>query len=282
MIYVDVHAHLTDARFADDLDEVLALLAQKDVAAITAGVDLESSEQALALAQNRENVFAAVGIHPENILDGSRFSNNAGLLDEQTFAMAQRALQEQINKIASLCKQKKVVAIGEIGLDYHFFDGLCAAAVQQRKDLQKLAFVRQIELANSAKLPIVVHSRDAMGDTIEILKNHRTTRPGLLHCYGGSLESAQILMDLGFSFSFGGVVTFKNAKNVQQVVQNLPIQRILLETDSPYLAPEPHRGQRNQPANVIYVAHQIARLKGLTLEEVAKITTQNAKNLFGI
>ena len=131
-------------------------------------------------------------------------------------------------------------------------------------------------------LPIVVHSREAMGDTIEILKNNRPNKESLLHCYSGSVESAKILMDLGFSFSFGGVVTFSNAKTAVEVVKSLPIEKILLETDCPYLTPVPFRGKRNEPKNVVYVADMIARIKNMTIEEVAEKTTENAKRLFGI
>ena len=150
------------------------------------------------------------------------------------------------------------------------------------KNLQKWAFLKQIGIADRLNKPVVVHSRDAMGDTLEILRNHRLKRESLLHCFSGSLESAKELMKLGFSFSFGGVVTFKNAKNVQEVVKNLPPERILLETDCPYMSPEPFRGKRNEPKNVVYVADKIAKLRELSIEEVARITTQNAERLFEI
>ena len=147
---------------------------------------------------------------------------------------------------------------------------------------QKEFFIKQIEIANKLDLPIVVHSREAMGDTIEILQKHPPKRPSLMHCYNGSLESAKILMKLGFSFSVGGLVTFKNAKTVQEVVTNLPIENILLETDCPYMTPVPFRGQKNEPKNVVYTADAIAKLKNISIEEVASFTTENSKRLFGI
>lgn len=253
MEFIDAHGHITN----DDYDNVKEVIQN----AIEAGVktmicsssDLSSSRNAVALAKEYDCVYANAGIHPECVND----------LDES-------ALQE----IESLAKEKKVVAVGEIGLDYH--------TSKDFVEKQKEFFIRQIEIANKLNLPIVVHSREAMGDTIEILQKHPPKKPSLMHCYNGSLESAQILMKLGFSFSVGGLVTFKNAKNVQEVIKNLPIENILLETDCPYMTPVPFRGQRNEPKNVVYTADAIANLKGMTMEEVALRTTENSKRLFNI
>lgn len=255
MEFVDVHAHILDECFKEDVEEVVKRAKEKGVdIIICSAYDVQSSEDAIELAHRFENVFATVGVHPENV-DGVDF---------------EQAKQLFIN----LTKEKKVVGIGEIGLDYHF--------TVENKNLQKMIFEKQIELANELGLPIVVHSRDAMGDTIEILKKTNVKKESLMHCYSGSVESAKILMNLGFSFSFGGVVTFKNAKNVVEVVKNLPMDRILLETDCPYMTPVPFRGQRNEPKNVVYVADEIARIKGISIEEVARITTENAERVFGI
>ncbi len=253
MELIDAHAHLTDEKF-DDLQAVLTRAKEHYVEKIICSAfNLPSSQSALELAKTHSNIFANVGLHPENVDE----------LDEKT-----------LKNLEKLAKNEKVVAIGEIGLDYHFRE--------DNKSLQKQVFVEQIKLAKNLQKPIVVHSRDAMGDTIDILKSNRHTQESLMHCYAGSFESAKILMDLGFSFSFGGVATFKNAKNVVEVIKNLPLERILLETDCPYMSPEPFRGKRNEPKNIIYVADKIASIKGLSLEEVAFQTTENAKRIFKI
>lgn len=255
MELVDVHAHILDACFENDLDEVVKRADDSGVRKIICSAyDLSSSQKAVEIANKYEKVYATVGIHPEN-LEGVNFGTDK-------------------NKLCQLAENKKVVAIGEIGLDYHF--------TSENKNLQKEIFEKQIQLANELNLPIVVHSRDAMGDTIELLKKNKPKKESLMHCYSGSIESAKILINLGFAFSFGGVVTFKNAKNVVEVVKNLPMDKILLETDCPYMTPVPFRGQRNEPKNVVYVADEIARIKDLNIEEVAKITTENAKRIFGI
>ncbi|MBQ7327560.1 MAG: TatD family hydrolase [Clostridia bacterium] len=250
---VDVHAHLTDQKF-DDVEQVVARAEESGVGKIICSAyNLLSSQQAVDLSKRLNQVYANVGIHPENVEEWS---------------------EETIKNLENLSKNSKIVAIGEIGLDYYWR--------QDTKEKQKQIFVDQINLANKLNLPIVVHSREAMGDTIEILKNNRPNKESLLHCYSGSVESAKILMDLGFSFSFGGVVTFSNAKTAVEVVKSLPIEKILLETDCPYLTPVPFRGKRNEPKNVVYVADMIARIKNMTIEEVAEKTTENAKRLFGI
>lgn len=255
MELVDSHGHILDKCFENDLNDVVKRAKENGVnKIICSAYNLFSSKRAVELSHQFAEVYSTVGLHPENVLDDD-FENS-------------------FDKFANLAKDEKCVAIGEIGLDYHF--------TTETKDLQKLIFDRQISFANELNLPVVVHSRDAMGDTIEILQNNTPKRESLLHCYGGSIESAKILIKLGFSFSFGGVVTFKNAKNVVEVVRQLPVEKILLETDCPYMTPVPFRGQRNEPKNVVYVADAIARIKGMTIEEVAKITTENAKRVFGI
>ena len=255
MELVDSHGHILDKCFENDLNDVVKRAKENGVnKIICSAYNLFSSKRAVELSHQFAEVYSTVGWHPENVLDDD-FENS-------------------FDKFANLAKDEKCVAIGEIGLDYHF--------TAETKDLQKLIFDRQISFANELNLPVVVHSRDAMGDTIEILQNNTPKRESLLHCYGGSIESAKILIKLGFSFSFGGVVTFKNAKNVVEVVRQLPVEKILLETDCPYMTPAPFRGQRNEPKNVVYVADAIARIKGMTIEEVAKITTENAKRVFGI
>ncbi len=257
MRLIDVHAHLTDERF-DDLPLVVERAQVKGVdGVICSAYNFLSSQKAVEIATKFSNVWANVGLHPENVEEANGFEGG---------------VDAYLKKIYALSKHDKVVAIGEIGLDYHFRD--------DNKELQKDVFIKQIEFANEKGLPIVVHSRDAMGDTIEILQKHPPKKEGVLHCYAGSAESAKILMKLGFSFSFGGVVTFKNGKNAAEVVKSLPLDRILIETDCPYLAPEPFRGKRNEPKNVVYVADKIAQIKGVSIEEVIAQTTKNAERIF--
>jgi len=253
MRMIDVHGHITRDCF-DDVDEVLKRAKDAGVnQMICSAFNLSSSQEAVSLSNKFDCVYANVGFHPENTDE----------IDDSSW-----------EELQNLAKEAKVVAVGEIGLDYHRegFD----------KILQQEYFIKQIKLANSLKKPIVVHSRDSMGDTIEILKKYPPVKESLIHCFSGSDESAKILLDLGFSFSIGGVVTFKNAKSLPDVVKFLPIEKILLETDCPYMSPVPFRGQRNEPKNVVYVADEIARLKGLRIEDVAQKTTENARRLFNI
>lgn len=246
--FIDVHAHL-DA--FEDVEKVINDAKINGVEKIvTAGYNLASSKKCVELAKKYPGVYAVIGLHPENIED-----ENADYLSE----------------LKVLAKNEKVVGIGEIGLDYHY---------GKDKERQKKIFVEQIELANLLNLPIVIHSRDAMGDTMEILKKHKVKNGGLMHCYSGSIESARELKKLGFSFSFGGVCTFKNAKNVCAVIEDLSMDSIMLETDCPYLAPVPHRGERNEPKYIPLIAERITELKNMQIEEVTRITTNNAKNIF--
>lgn len=253
-MFIDVHAHLDNVRYEEDLDTIVKNAKEKCVEKIiTAGYDLNSSYVDVEIANRFENVFATVGVHPENV---------EGL--EKNY----------LEKLETLLKNKKVVAIGEIGLDYHWR--------KDNQELQKKIFIEQIDLANKLDLPIVVHCRDAVGDTLQILKEHTPKRESLMHCYGGSVESAKEFIKLGFSFSFGGVVTFKNAKNVQEVVKNIPLEKIMLETDCPYMSPEPFRGKVNEPKNIPIIAEKIADIKNIKIDEVEKNTTKNAEKLFKI
>lgn len=279
----DAHAHLTDEKFSADLENVIENFKETGVKnVISAGCDVLSSEKAIILANKNSGIYATVGIHPENVP-----------FESFDFNFARAQFDIELKKIEKLAKEKKVVAIGEIGLDYHFIDWLDSQKKLKTgenlseternflREIQKYAFEQQAILAIKLDKAIVVHCRDAMADTLNILQKY-TFRSSLLHCYSGSLESAKILMKMGFSFSFGGVATFKNAKNVQEVIKELPLERILLETDCPYMSPEPFRGTRNEPKNIIYVADAIARIKNISIEEVADTTTSNSKKLFNI
>ncbi len=291
----DAHGHLTDEQYSADLQQVIENARQAGICGIvSAAYDLTSSKLAIALASTNKDIYATVGVHPENVAElEDWFKNGKGDFSEFV-KNAQKSLENSLKTLKKLAKSQKVVAIGEIGLDYHFLDylgqikherageSLTDFEKEEIKNLQQIAFEKQILLAEELELPIVVHSRDAMGDTLKILQKYRLQKESLLHCYSGSIESAKILMQLGFSFSFGGVVTFKNAHNVQEVVKELPLERILLETDCPYMSPEPFRGKRNEPKNVVYVADKISKIKNIPIEQVALVTTQNSMRLFGI
>lgn len=254
-MYFDSHAHLDDRQFDADREELLSSMAANGISNIVdIGADLPSSRRAVKLAETYPFLYAAVGIHPSEVVR----------MDEGT-----------LSAIAELCQQhKKVVAIGEIGLDYHYDDA-------PARDTQIFWFKQQLKLAWHLKKPVVIHSRDAMEDTIKVLKQEKA-HGGILHCFSGSWESAKIFLDLGYHISFAGPVTFKNARNLPDVAARVPDERLLIETDCPYLAPEPHRGTRNSSIYVKEVAKKLAEIRGTTPEAIAKLTSDNAKRLFHI
>ena len=252
-MYFDSHAHLDDRRFDDDRDAIFEDLKNHDVRLIlNIGCDLPSSERSVALAEKYEFVYAAVGSHPDDAdhVDGK-------LLDSYR----------------RLAAHPKVRAIGEIGLDYHYEDVPRAQQIN--------AFEEQLELAEALKLPVVVHEREAHGDAMDIIRRHPEVT-GVFHCFSGSKEMALWLAERGWYVGFTGVVTFKNARKALEAVEALPMDRILIETDCPYMAPEPHRGRRNDSRFVPLVAAKIAELKGVTPAQMGEITTANAKRLFRI
>lgn len=250
-MYFDSHAHLDDPRFDVDRDEIFAALAEQGPV-MNVGCDLASSERSVALAQKYSFVYAAVGSHPDDAdhVDGK-------LLDAYR----------------RLCAEKKVRAIGEIGLDYHYEDVPRAQQI--------IAFEQQLELAEALKLPVIVHEREAHGDAMDIVMRHPDVR-GVFHCFSGSKEMALWLVERGWYIGFTGVLTFKNARRAVEAAQALPLERILIETDCPYMAPEPYRGRRNDSRFVPLVAAKLAELRGLTPEEAGEITAANAKRLYGI
>lgn len=252
-MYFDSHAHLDDRRFDDDRDAIFEDLKNHDVRLIlNIGCDLPSSERSVALAEKYEFVYAAVGSHPD---DADHV--NGKLLDSYR----------------RLAAHPKVRAIGEIGLDYHYED------VPRARQIN--AFEEQLELAEALKLPVVVHEREAHGDAMDIIRRHPEVT-GVFHCFSGSKELALWLAERGWYVGFTGVVTFKNARKALEAVEALPMDRILIETDCPYMAPEPHRGRRNDSRFVPLVAAKIAELKGVTPAQMGEITTANAKRLFRI
>ena len=250
-MYFDSHAHLDDPRFDADRDEIFAALAEQGPV-MNVGCDLASSERSVALAQKYSFVYASVGSHPDDAdhVDGK-------LLDAYR----------------RLCAEKKVRAIGEIGLDYHYEDVPRAQQI--------IAFEQQLELAEALKLPVIVHEREAHGDAMDIVMRHPDVR-GVFHCFSGSKEMALWLVDRGWYIGFTGVLTFKNARRAVEAAQALPLDRILIETDCPYMAPEPYRGRRNDSRFVPLVAAKLAELRGLTQQEAGEITAENAKRLYGI
>ncbi len=253
-MYFDTHAHVNDRRFDDDRHEFITSLKDNDIYAFAeVGYDVASSIEAVALAQKYDRVYSVAGVHPADV----------DTLDDNG-----------LKTIRELLHSPKVVALGEIGLDYHFDDS-------PPRQMQKEWFARQIQLAKEENMPIVVHSRDAMEDTINTLRENGACE-GIIHCYSGSVESARILLDMGFYISIAGPVTFSNAGKLTQVAQYLPNDRILIETDSPYLAPVPNRGKRNCPAYVRFVCEYIAALRGVSVDKMAEITKNNAKAVYKI
>jgi TatD DNase family protein len=251
----ETHAHYDDDRFGDDREQVLAAVRGSGVEPIiNVGSSVGSTRTTLELARTHDYVYAAVGVHPSDIAD----------LNEETFAW----LREQTSF-------EKTVAIGEIGLDYYWDK---EPEVQER---QRYWFGRQLELARETGLPVIIHSRDAAADTMQVMKEHRAEEiPGVVHCYSYSKELAEEFVRMGYYIGVGGVVTFKNAKKLVETVQAVPLERILVETDSPYMAPEPHRGTRNDSRNLPYVIARIAELKGVSAQEVERVTEENAYCLF--
>lgn len=251
----ETHAHYDDERFTEDQDALIKSMPEKGIGRIiNVGSSIESTKTTLELAKKYDYVYAAVGVHPSDI-DG---------LNEDTFAW----LKEQT-------AWEKTVAIGEIGLDYYWDK---EPEVQER---QREWFRRQMELAREVNLPVIIHSRDAAEDTMRLMKEiHAQEIPGVIHCYSYSKEMAQEFIKMGYYIGVGGVVTFKNAKKLKETVEAIPLERILLETDCPYMAPEPHRGTRNDSSNIPYVIAKIAELKQVSEAEVERVTEQNARTLF--
>ncbi len=255
----DSHSHLNDEKFDEDREEQIKKIRESGVSNfITAGYSVESSKKALEIAKKYDFIYTTAGVSPNDI--------------PQTEEELWKQLAE-IEKIVEKNKEK-ICAIGEIGLDYYWNT--------DNKELQKKAFIEQIKIANKYNLPIVIHTREAVMDTLQILKENKVTKTGVFHCCPQNRELIKEGLKLGFYISFAGPITFKNSKNAEEMINLVPNDRILIETDSPYLAPEPVRGTRNTPANVKYIAQKIADVKDLTLEEVEKITFENTKNILYI
>ena len=260
MEFFDSHSHYNDEKFDEDREQIINDTYNAGITKfVCAGYNIKSSLDSLELSKKYDFIYSICGISPNDI--------------PQTEQELWKSLDE-ITKLVQNNKSKKLVAIGEIGLDYYWN--------KENKELQEQAFIKQIELANKLELPIVIHSRDASVDTINIIEENKVNKVGIFHCCQQNQEMIKNALRLGYYISLAGPVTFKNAKNSADIIQMIPMDKLLIETDSPYLAPEPNRGKRNDCRNVKYVAQRIADVKGITLEEVAKATYENAMRIFEI
>ena len=249
----DTHAHLNDERFEETRGQLISSFAENGVSAYCEiGYDIESSHAATKLAEKYDFVYAACGVHPHD---------------------TQYLTEADMESLRKLLTHPKAVALGEIGLDYYYDNS--------ERDKQRFWFDRQLSVASEMDKPVVIHTRDAMADTIDILKAH-PENSGIIHCYSGSRESAKILLDMGYYISFAGPLTFKNANMALEVAAFVPEDRILIETDSPYLAPVPYRGKTNTPIYVCEVAKKLAEIRGVSYEHIAKVTFENAKKVYRI
>lgn len=253
-MFFDTHAHYDDAQFDADrahlLGEVLPAAGISLV--VNAGCNPASSRAAVALAEQYDYIYAAVGCHPQD---------------------SERMTDADLDLYAALTQHPKVKAIGEIGLDYHY---------DYPREIQQHRFEQQLQLAEALHLPVIIHDRDAHGDTMALVRKYAGRVTGVFHCYSGAIEQAKELVRMGWYLGFNGAITFKNARKAPELLEWAPLQRILIETDCPYLTPEPHRGHRNDSSRVPLVAARIAEIKGLTTEQVAETTMRNGKAFFGI
>ena len=251
---VDTHAHLDDVKYESDLDEVIARAAEYGVTRIISmGDTIAASLNAVKIAEKYEGVFAGAGVHPQEALT---------LMDGD------------YDRLAQLMTLPKVKVLGEIGLDYYYENA--------SREKQQEIFIRQLDVARQMHMPVSIHDRDAHGDTMTILKKEGKGLTGSIHCFSGSWEMAKELLKMGWFLGVDGPLTFKNAAKLPEIIAKIPLDRLLLETDSPYLAPVPKRGRRNEPAYVKYIAEKVAEIRNISFEEVAKQTTFNAVNLFNL
>ncbi|MBI1997162.1 MAG: TatD family hydrolase [Deltaproteobacteria bacterium] len=254
---IDSHAHIQGKEYAGEVEAVIARAREAGVEKIIAvggAGDMSSNTEAVGLAKCFPGVYATVGMHPHDAKDVGA---------------------EELQELKSLAAEPKVIAVGETGLDYYYD--------HSPREVQRRVFGQFIQLARETDLPVVVHERDAAQDVADLLRTEGAGKlRGVIHCFTGNYEAARAYLDLGFYISFTGIITFKNAEALRDVVRNVPLERMLVETDSPYLTPVPHRGKRNEPAYVRYVGETIASVKALSLDEVARLTTENVRKLFGI
>ena len=258
MEFFDSHAHYNDEKFDEDRWEIIKKVYEEEnvTKIVTVGYNIESSKKAIEISKKIDYIYATIGISPNDVPDSLEKWKN------------------ELKELERIANNKKIVAIGEIGLDYYWNKG--------NKELQKKIFTDQIELANKLNLPIVIHTRDAYVDTIDVLKDKMPIKKGIFHCCPQNRELIKEALELGFYISFAGPITFKNSKNAEDVSKIVPLDRLLIETDSPYLSPEPQRGKRNNSSNIKYIAKKIAEFKGIAVKDVANATYENAIKVFGI
>lgn len=252
---IDSHAHLDDRKFDDDRESLIKNFKNNNIElVINIGADLKTSQASVELAEKHDAIYAAVGVHPHSAKEVNTM------------------VMEQLKELA---ENEKVIAIGEIGLDYYYDNS--------PRDVQRKWFIEQLKLAKELDLPVIIHTRDAAGETFEILKNNQNGNVrGVLHSYSGSVEMALDYVKMGFYISIGGPVTFKNARIVREVAEAVPLDKLLIETDCPYLTPEPYRGKRNEPVYVKYTAEKIAEIKKISYDDLVKATNANTRKLFNI
>lgn len=251
---IDTHAHYDDEQFDEDRESLLAKMKNAGIGIIVnAGSTISSWEKIRKLTKEYPFIYGAVGVHPDE----------AGTLNE-----------EQMARMSVFLDEEKIVALGEIGLDYYWD--------KESRDLQKKWFIRQLDLAREKNMPVIIHSREAAADTMETMKRHAAGMKAVIHCYSYSAEMAKEYVKMGYYIGVGGVVTFKNAKKLKETVQEIPLSSIVLETDCPYLAPVPYRGKRNCSLYLSYVAEEIAKLKGISAEEVVRQTEINSRDLYNL
>lgn len=251
---IDSHAHLELSEFDGDREDVIERAKESGVGSIvTVGINLKDSRNAVAVAERYDNIYATVGVHP----------HDAKSIDETTY-----------DSLRKLSESDRVVAYGEIGLD--FFRNLSP------RDLQIKRFSEQLELAGELDLPVIIHDREAHREIVEMLRGWKNYSGGVIHCFSGDYDMAKKCLDMGFYISIPGTITYRKSETLRDVVRRVPMDRLLVETDCPFLSPEPKRGKRNEPANIVYTAHKIAQVKGLPFEEVAMITSDNTRNMFGM
>jgi len=252
-VYFDTHAHYDDKRFNEDRDEILCSMAEASVTLIlNSASSLRSAKLSLKMADTYPFVYASVGVHPHD---------SKSMTDETIF------------ELEKLLSHPKAMAVGEIGLDFHYDFS--------PRDIQRMRFREQLELARHVKKPVIIHERESLQDTLDIIREYRDLT-GVFHCFSGSWETAKIILDMGWYLSFTGVITFKNARRALEVIEKMPADRMMLETDCPYLAPEPMRGKRNSSLYLPYIAQKLAETRGISLEETAVVTMENGKRFFGI
>lgn len=255
MEYFDTHAHYEDHKFDEDREEILKKIYEFGVTKyVNIGTSIKTSLESIELADKNDFIYATVGIHPEEINE--------------------EKIDEDLIEIDKLTKNKKVVAIGEIGLDYHWNN--------KNKEKQKEVFLKQIEIANKNNLSVVIHTRDAIQDTIDIIRSKVIKTKAVLHCCPFNIELVKAGLENDFYIAFGGTSTFKNSKNAKEIIQRVPLENMLIETDTPYLAPEPLRGTRNDSRNLKYIVENIAIVKKMKSEEIARITYENAEKFYNL